>query len=66
MNEKQEVANTHKSRSRMNEAQQKEFNGLVLPLMKFLGDNFHPHMKVIVELDRAELVEGVCSVNRTY
>lgn len=32
------------------------------PLMKFLAENFHPHVKVIVENDRAELLEGSASV----
>lgn len=32
------------------------------PLMKWLADNCHPHCAVIVESDRAELVEGVAMV----
>jgi len=32
------------------------------PLIKWMNDNCHPHTKVIVETDRAELVEGVASV----
>lgn len=33
------------------------------PLMKFLNENAHPHTKVIVEVDSAELVEGVSFVS---
>lgn len=32
------------------------------PLIKFLNEQGHPHMKVIVDCDSAELVEGVCSI----
>ena len=32
------------------------------PLMKFLAENFHPHVKVIVESDRAELLEASASI----
>ena len=32
------------------------------PLMKFLCDNYHPHVKVIVEPNRAELLEGQMTV----
>ena len=32
------------------------------PLMKFLCENFHPHVKVIVDPTSAEFVEGLASV----
>lgn len=32
------------------------------PLIKWLNDNTNPHCKVIVETDRAELVEGTALV----
>ena len=32
------------------------------PLVMFLNDNCHPHVKVIVEPDGAEIVEGSASV----
>jgi len=32
------------------------------PLMKFLSENFHPHVKVIIESDRAEILESSASV----
>lgn len=35
------------------------------PLVKFLNDNFNPHVKVIVETDGAEIVEGSASVRIT-
>lgn len=31
------------------------------PLIKYLSENHHPHVKAIVEPDRVELVEGVMS-----
>lgn len=30
---------------------------LCKPIMKFLAENYHPHMKIIIERDFAELVE---------
>lgn len=33
------------------------------PLMKFLCDNCHPHVRVIVEPNRVELLEGIASVH---
>jgi len=32
------------------------------PLMKFLSDNFHPHVKVIVESNSAEILEASATV----
>jgi len=32
------------------------------PLVKWLNENCHPHVQVIVENDRAELVEGLTMV----
>lgn len=32
------------------------------PLIKFLAENFHPHVKVIVEDDGAEILEGSATV----
>lgn len=39
-----------------------EFERLVKPLIEFLQTKCHPHMSVIVEYDRASLVEDVKSV----
>lgn len=44
--------------------QQKEFEALVRPLIKFLCDNCHPHVSVIVTPTNAELLEGVCSTGQ--
>ena len=35
------------------------FRQAALPLMEWLRDNMHPHATVIVDSDRAELVEGL-------
>lgn len=32
------------------------------PLMKFLAENCHPHVKVIVESNNAEVLEGLANV----
>jgi hypothetical protein len=39
-----------------------EFNELVRPLMKWMAENLHPHTKIIVEANNAELVEGCMAV----
>ena len=43
------------------------FTDAAKPLIKFLAENFHPHVKVIVDCDSAELLEVVNrSVNRNF
>ena len=46
----------------INEEKRKEFEQAAKPLMKWLSDNFHPHVKVIVDSIGAELSEGVATV----
>lgn len=43
----------------MTEEQRKQLEELTLPLIKFLAENCHPHTKLIIENNSAELVEGV-------
>lgn len=38
-----------------------DFETTVRPVIKFLCDNYHPHAKIIISPDRAEVVEGVKS-----
>lgn len=45
----------------LTEEQRKEFLEACKPLMKFLCDNCHPHVTVIVEPNRAELLEGAAA-----
>ena len=35
------------------------FTELCKPLMKYLAENHHPHTKIILESNFAELVEGI-------
>ncbi len=42
--------------------QVKQFEEAAKPLVKFLCDNCHPHVYVIVEPTGAELVEGMVAV----
>lgn len=46
--------------------QQAEFEALARPLLKFLNDNCHPHVSVIVTTTTAELLEGVCSIGEVF
>lgn len=36
-----------------------DFEVAVEQVMKYLADNHHPHTKVIIDSDSAELVEGI-------
>ncbi len=38
---------------------QDAFKELVRPLMKWLAENAHPHTKIIIESNCAEMVEGI-------
>lgn len=43
----------------LTEEQKKEFEKAVKPLMKYLAENHHPHVTVIVDGNAAELLEGI-------
>lgn len=43
----------------MNKSQQEEFMTLAKPLIKFLNDNLHPHVLIVIDNGRAELLEGL-------
>jgi len=43
----------------MSDEKQKEFEAVVRPVMKWLAENHHPHMKIVIESNCAEMVEGV-------
>lgn len=38
-----------------------EFEIISRPLIKWLNENCHPHVNVILCTNRAELMEGICS-----
>ncbi len=42
----------------LTEKQRVQFEEAARPLMKFLGDNFHPHVKAIVDYYDAEFLES--------
>jgi len=41
------------------EEKEKEFRDLSKPLIDWLLKNYHPHTKIIIETDSAEIVEGL-------
>lgn len=45
----------------LTEKQKEEFEEAAKPLIKFVAEKLHPHIKIIVENDKAEIVEG-CSI----
>ena len=45
----------------MTKEQVKEFEELVRPIIKYLCENHHPHVTVIITPTNAELLEGICS-----
>jgi len=42
--------------------QHQSFQEAAEPLIKWLNENCHPHVTAVVECNRAELLEGVCSI----
>lgn len=48
----------------MTSEQRREFEEAAKPLIKWLNENWHPHVKVLVDQTSAEVVEG-CLVFRT-
>ena len=47
----------------ISEEKRKEFDSVAKPLIKWLNDNCHPHVSVIVSPSSAELCEGICIHN---
>ena len=43
----------------MNQQERDKFEKIARPLIKFLNDNFHPHVKVVIDCTNAELLEGI-------
>lgn len=39
-----------------------EFEALCRPLIKFINDNYHPHVKAIIDCGGCELVEGLMGI----
>jgi hypothetical protein len=46
----------------MTERQIKEFEEVSRPLIKFLNDNFHPHVTALLTPASAEIVQGIYHV----
>ena len=44
------------------EEQRKELERLARPLIKFLNDNFHPHVSITIDTGSAEIKEHFCRV----
>lgn len=42
----------------LTEKQKVDFEAASIPLIKFLAENFHPHVTAIVQSDRAEILES--------
>lgn len=41
----------------------KKFEKLVKPLMKFLSDNYHPRVYIVITPTSAEILEGLAGFN---
>ncbi|MFA5378819.1 MAG: hypothetical protein WC455_23910 [Dehalococcoidia bacterium] len=44
----------------LTDKQRKEFEEVTRPLIKWLNDNGHPHVTVIVDNTVAQMFEGIC------
>lgn len=49
-----------------NEKALAELREAAAPLLKFLNDNFHPHVTVIVTPTSVELSEGIMAIPKIY
>ncbi|NIH23398.1 hypothetical protein [Providencia heimbachae] len=47
----------------MNKKHESEFENVIKPVMKYLAENYHPHVKVIVDGSSAEIVEVHSSIS---
>ena len=56
-NQVKDLRHHYDNNMKLNETQIKEFEKISRPLIKFLNDNFHPHVKVVVDCTNAELIE---------
>ena len=46
----------------LSEIEYETFEAAARPLIKWLCENCHPHVTVIVQSDSAEITEGVCRI----
>jgi hypothetical protein len=44
----------------------KELSELSKPLIDWINANYHPHVKIIIDCDSAEVVEGILRVTGLY
>jgi hypothetical protein len=49
---------------KLSEEQKTEFNTLSCLLIEWLNKNVHPHAKIIIDVNTAELIEGVIIYNK--
>ncbi len=47
---------------RLTEEQKTELLSAAEPLMKFISDHGHPHIKIVVDIASAEMLEGVAAI----
>jgi hypothetical protein len=50
----------------ISDKQRAELEILAKPLMKWMEDNFHPHVKIVMDTMGMELLEGITTVRRDY
>jgi len=61
---KKEHEDTLKMRVHGEELNENKFEELARPMIKYLCENYHPHVTVIITPTSAELLEGLKSVGR--
>ncbi len=42
--------------------QREEFENVVKPVMEYLGKYHHPHVTIIIDVGRSEILEGSASI----
>ena len=49
---------TIKNEIELSKKEQDEFESIVKPVMKWLSENHHPHVHIVIESNTAQLYEG--------
>ena len=47
-----------KKKVELSKKEQDEFESVVSPVMKWLSENYHPHIHIVIESNYAQLFEG--------
>lgn len=58
------IQKEHEGKVHGEELNENKFEELARPMVKYLCENYHPHVTVIITPTSAELLEGLKTINR--